>query len=153
MGIVFAPAMDWRKVATTSRIWRIFHVAGDSTCLSDALCSAAMETIFKICTAGEWREAVRTGTYAGSAADRADGFIHLSAAHQVRATATRHFAGQEGLVLVAFPADLDHLRWEASRGGDLFPYVHGPLAADRALWAKPLPLADGGHVFPPEVPA
>ncbi len=112
-----------------------------------------METIFKICPAADWRQAVRTGHYVGSAVDRADGFIHLSAAHQVRETAARHFAGMEGLMLVAFPADLDHLRWEPSRGGALFPHVYGPLPADRALWAKPLPLVDGRHDFPPEVAA
>jgi len=112
-----------------------------------------MELLFKICPAAEWREAARTGHYGGSAADRADGFIHLSAAGQVRETAARHFAGMDGLALVAFPADLDRLKWEPSRGGALFPHVYGRLPVDRALWVKPLPLVDGRHVFPPEVPA
>ena len=55
----------------------------------------------------------RVANYAfdGSAVDRRDGFIHLSAAHQVRETAKRHFAGQDGLLLVGFLEDtLENLR-------------------------------------------
>lgn len=110
-----------------------------------------MDLLFKICRADEWHVAARHGHFAGSAADLADGFIHLSAVHQVRETAARHFAGQGDLVLVAFPADLEHLKWEPSRGGALFPHVYGTLPATRALWVKPLPIVDGRHVFPPEV--
>ena len=37
-----------------------------------------MNTIYKICTATEWREAERAGVYRGSAVDHKDGFIHFS---------------------------------------------------------------------------
>jgi uncharacterized protein (DUF952 family) len=109
-----------------------------------------MALVYKICPAGDWEEAKNKGAYTGSAVDRRDGFIHLSAPHQVRETARRHFAGQEGLVLVAFAAeDLgDTLKWEASRGGELFPHVYGVLPVARARWIKPLPFRDDGHVFP-----
>ena len=59
--------------------------------------------------------------------DLADGFIHFSTAEQVRETAARHFAGQDGLLLVAIddaklgPA----LKYEVSRGGALFPHLYG----------------------------
>ena len=66
--------------------------------------------------------------------DRADGFVHLSAAHQVEETARRHFADRDDLLLVEVLSerlDSDTLRWEESRGGDLFPHVYGdiPLTA------------------------
>ena len=110
-----------------------------------------MALVYKICTVAEWNGAAASGKFSGSAADLADGFIHLSAAHQLRGTAAKHFKGREDLVLVAFDADaLPGLQWEPSRGGDLFPHVHGSLAAARATWVKPLPLIDGVHVFPDE---
>ena len=111
--------------------------------------AGAMRYVFKITTAVEWASAAAAGSFTGSAADLRDGFIHLSAAHQMRETAARHFAGQEGLVLVAFPEDqLLNLRWEPSRGGDVFPHVHGAIAVAAASWVKPLPLVDGAHRFP-----
>jgi uncharacterized protein (DUF952 family) len=113
-----------------------------------------MALIYKICPASAWEEAENQGAFAGSEVDRRDGFIHLSAAHQVRETARRHFAGQGGLVLAAFEAEDfgANLKWEASRGGDLFPHVYGALPAALARWVKPLPLGVAGHVFPEIVP-
>jgi uncharacterized protein (DUF952 family) len=112
-----------------------------------------MTLVYKICRAHDWRHAVMQGTYDGSEHDRRDGFIHLSAVHQLRDTAARHFAGQSDLVLVAFDtARLEpSLRWELSRGGDLFPHVYGSIATKDALWAKPLPWRDDEHDFPPGV--
>lgn len=111
-----------------------------------------MQLLYKIMSAAEWTLMERTGVFEGSAVDHRDGFIHLSAAHQVRETAARHFAGLQDLVLVALGADfLEHLRWEASRGGDLFPHVYGPIPVAAVAWAKPLPLVDGTHAFPGEV--
>ena len=109
-----------------------------------------MALIYKICPAADWEEAKNRGAFTGSAVDRRDGFIHLSAGHQALETARRHFAGQEGLVLVAFaPDDFgDTLKWEASRGGELFPHVYGTLPVPRARWVKALPLGADGHVFP-----
>lgn len=108
-----------------------------------------MVRVYKICSAAEWAGATATGAFTGSAADRRDGFIHLSAAHQLRETAARHFAGRDGLLLVAYDeAVLANLKWEASRGGDLFPHLYGILPVASASWVKPLPLAGGRHRFP-----
>ena len=108
-----------------------------------------MTLVFKICSAPEWSRALAAGSFEGSAADNAEGFIHLSAAHQLRETLARHFKGRDNLVLVAFDAgELAGLRWESSRGGDLFPHAYASLPAAAALWVQPLPLADGMHVFP-----
>ena len=87
--------------------------------------------VYKICDQDAWRKAVAMGVFTGAPVDVADGFIHFSAAHQVRETAAKHFAGQEGLVLVAVDATVlgDALKWEPSRGGDLFPHLYGDLPA------------------------
>jgi uncharacterized protein (DUF952 family) len=107
--------------------------------------------IFKICPASLWREAEGRSLFEGAPVDYADGFIHFSTAEQAVETATRHFAGQTDLVLVAVEADRlgAALRFEPSRGGDLFPHLYGPLELHHVLWVKSLPLdAAGRHVFP-----
>jgi uncharacterized protein (DUF952 family) len=110
-----------------------------------------MATIYKICTAMEWREAEGAGVYRGSEADQRDGFIHLSTAEQVAETAVRHFAKQSDLVLLAVDAAAlgDRLKWEPSRGGALFPHLYGQLPLTAVRRFDPLPLdSDGKHVFP-----
>ena len=110
-----------------------------------------MPLIYKICPEGLWREAERNGVFGGAPVDTQDGFIHFSTSVQVRETAARHFAGQGDLVLVAVDADAlgPALRYEASRGGDLFPHLYGPLPLSAVRWVKPLPLdREGRHEFP-----
>jgi uncharacterized protein (DUF952 family) len=108
-------------------------------------------TIYKICEGDLWKEWEREGSLRGAGADLRDGFIHLSTAAQVRATAAKHFSGMADLMLIAVNADtLDNkLKWERSGGGDLFPHFYGTLPLTAVIWANPLPLgADGRHVFP-----
>ena len=108
-------------------------------------------TIYKICENALWREAERAGLFRGAPVDARDGFIHFSTAAQVRETAARHFAGAADLMLIAVETAAlgGALRWEVSRGGDLFPHLYGPLPLAAVLWAKPLPLGgDRQHVFP-----
>jgi uncharacterized protein (DUF952 family) len=108
-------------------------------------------TIYKICSAQLWRDAQRAGRFGGAPPDERDGFIHFSTAAQVAETAAKHFAGAAGQVLVAVDAGaLDGgLKWEPSRGGDLFPHLYGALSLQAVLWVVPLPLGpDGRHVFP-----
>ena len=109
-----------------------------------------MTLIYKIVAADEWRAAEAAGAYAGSAADRADGFIHFSTAAQARGTAAKWFAGRADLLLVAVEAEAlgENLRWEPSRGGALFPHLHAPLPISVVRWSRPLPLgACGRHDF------
>jgi uncharacterized protein (DUF952 family) len=109
-----------------------------------------MAEIYKIMSDAEWQAALSSGTFEGSAVDLADGFVHLSARHQVLETAARHFAGKHGVFLIAFEeGDFgDALKWEVSRNGDRFPHVYGPLDPARALWVRPLPWLNGSHLFP-----
>ncbi|HEY7245886.1 MAG TPA: DUF952 domain-containing protein [Xanthobacteraceae bacterium] len=107
--------------------------------------------IYKICEHPVWKEAQRHGTFEGAGADLLDGFIHFSTVSQVRETAAKHFASGGDLVLVAVDAQAlaGALRWEPSRGGDLFPHLYGPLPLHAVLWTRPLPIdAHGQHVFP-----
>jgi uncharacterized protein (DUF952 family) len=107
--------------------------------------------VFKLFRAPEWQAFEAEGRSAGAPIDLRDGFVHLSTAAQVEETARLHFAGVEGLMLVALDeARLGpDLRCEPSRGGDVFPHLFRELRASDVLWSAPLPLEDGRHVFPP----
>jgi uncharacterized protein (DUF952 family) len=96
--------------------------------------------IYKLLAATEWAAAEAAGRYDGSAVDRRDGFIHFSGADQVVQTADRHFGAQPGLVLLAVDPERlgGGLRWEASRGGALFPHLYGAMPADAVVAAYPL---------------
>jgi uncharacterized protein (DUF952 family) len=110
--------------------------------------------IYKICPEALWREAEATGRFDGAPVDLADGYIHFSTGGQVRETAARHFAGQRDLLLIAIDDDRlgQTLRYVASRGGALFPHLHGPLDPKAARWIMTLPQgADGAHRFPEDV--
>ncbi|HEX7777393.1 MAG TPA: DUF952 domain-containing protein [Parvibaculum sp.] len=105
--------------------------------------------IYKIVNEGEWRAAEARGFYEGSAVDRKDGFIHFSTAAQAPETAAKHFAGQADLLLVAVDASHLDLKWELSRGGQLFPHLHATLPMSAVIRVDPLPLcASGAHRFP-----
>src|SRR5690606_31308677 len=80
---------------------------------------AKLTVVYKILAQADWEEARRIGHYLGSRDDLRDGFIHLSAAHQLAGTAARHFRGIADLVLVALDAGQlgSALKWEPSRGG------------------------------------
>lgn len=110
-----------------------------------------MPVIYKICSASAWREAERQGAFRGSADDKRDGFIHFSTASQVPGTVAKHFAGQSGLFLVAVDADAlgDALRWEPSRGGELFPHLYGELDTGEVTAILDLRMrSDGSHDIP-----
>lgn len=107
--------------------------------------------VYKIISEKDWSDACAIGCYNGSSDDKRDGFIHLSAAAQVRGTLEKHFFQKQGLVLVRFRTkDLaPHLTWERSRGGELFPHLYGSLPARYALKVIPLRLdKNGNHELP-----
>jgi uncharacterized protein (DUF952 family) len=111
--------------------------------------------VFKICPAPLWRKAEANGVFFGAPVDVTDGFIHFSTAEQVRETARRHFSGLAELKLVAVATEAlgPALKWEPSRGGDLFPHLYGPLPLAAVRRVDDLPLgADGVHIFPDHIP-
>jgi uncharacterized protein (DUF952 family) len=109
------------------------------------------DPVYKICSSAALKEARARGRFEGSADDARDGFIHLSAGHQVTGTLERYFAGQRDLVLLAVDADRlgTSLCWETSRGGELFPHLYGPLDLDHVISVEALVLQeDGSHRLP-----
>lgn len=107
--------------------------------------------IYHVCRRAEWQAARAAGRYAGSSQDRADGFIHFSTAAQAVDSVAKHRAGQAELVIleVATAPLGGALRWEPSRGGQLFPHLYGELPVSAVTRSADLPLgANGRHVFP-----
>jgi uncharacterized protein (DUF952 family) len=111
-----------------------------------------LSRIYKILDRAEWEAALAARRFEGSGIDRADGFIHFSTAAQAAETARRHFAGREDLVVLAVEADDlgPALKWEASRGGDLFPHLYAHLDAFLVREVTEAPLGPDGipHVGP-----
>lgn len=106
--------------------------------------------IFKIFRTDEWQALRKLGRTMGAPVDLADGYVHFSTAAQAAETAAKHFAGADGLFLIAVETDAvgDALKWEASRGGALFPHLYREMMLADVVWAQPLPLLDGLHQFP-----
>jgi uncharacterized protein (DUF952 family) len=106
--------------------------------------------IYKILTAEQWASLQLEGVFRGAPVDLHDGYIHFSTALQVAETARRHFKGQANLILVVVDdASLGKaLRYEPSRGGQLFPHLFGSLQLSMIERADPLPMdSDGLHRF------
>jgi uncharacterized protein (DUF952 family) len=96
--------------------------------------------IYKLVTPAEWDAAQAEGIYRGSAHDARDGFIHFSTAEQLSETARRHFADvPDPVLLEVYVAALGPscLRWEPSRGGDLFPHLYSHLELAAISWCGP----------------
>ena len=109
------------------------------------------EMIYKICSRVLWEDAEAKGVFKGAEIDLSDGYIHFSTADQVETTAALHFSGQADLLLIAVDSALlgASLKYEPSRGGDLFPHLYDDLSMNAVLWVCPLPLGDEGqHVLP-----
>ena len=106
---------------------------------------------YKVLTAEQMAAFTAAGGFHGAPGDRADGFIHLSSADQVTETVNKHFSGQTELVIAA--VDLDALgaavRWEPSRGGQLFPHIYGDLPQSAVIAQAPLVRTASGEVVLP----
>ncbi|MBB4641887.1 DUF952 domain-containing protein [Rhizorhapis suberifaciens] len=106
---------------------------------------------YKILTRDQW-EAFRTDcVFSGAPADLAHGYIHLSAKSQTAETVAKHFAGQDDLILAMVDLAVlgDKVKWEVSRGGQLFPHLYGELPMSAVVTKAVLRLgSDGKHSFP-----
>jgi uncharacterized protein (DUF952 family) len=102
-------------------------------------------TAYKVLTADEMAVLEHDGSFAGSADDRRDGYIHLSTAAQLEGTLEKHFVGQKELHLAAVDLDAlaDAVRWEPARDGE-FPHIYGPLPLDAVIAYGPLERDDNG---------
>jgi uncharacterized protein (DUF952 family) len=112
----------------------------------------AHQFVYKVAPRAAWDAACRGGIYEGSADDVRDGFIHLSAADQLGGTLAKHFRGQDDLVLIQFETRAlgAALRWEVSRGGQLFPHLYAGLLTQQAIATHVLRLDSDGVPMLPE---
>jgi uncharacterized protein (DUF952 family) len=92
-------------------------------------------TAYKVLTADQMSALESDASFAGAPVDLQDGYIHLSTTAQLQETLDKHFAGQDGLWLAAIDLDAlgEAVKWEPSRGGQLFPHVYGPLPLDAVI--------------------
>ncbi len=105
-------------------------------------------TAYKVLTAEQMATLERDGSFAGAPIDLEDGYLHLSTAEQLTETVDKHFAGQSDLHVAA--VDLgsfgNSLKWEAARGGALFPHLYGPLLLETVIAYAPLERHEDGTV-------
>ena len=112
--------------------------------------------IYTMCEQALWRAAQADGLFRGSPVDERDGFIHFSTAAQLAETAAKHFAEKADLILVAVDGGTlgalgAPLKWERSRGGDLFPHLYAALPLTAVRWTRSLPDEVDGRRFLPEL--
>jgi uncharacterized protein (DUF952 family) len=103
---------------------------------------------YKIMSISEHEQMQRDGLFRGSPADVSDGYVHLSCGSQLAETLDKHFGGVNGLVLAAVDLSRlgDAVRWEPSRGGQLFPHIYGVLTVDAVVSVVPLERTPDGAV-------
>ncbi|MDO9338426.1 MAG: DUF952 domain-containing protein [Caulobacter sp.] len=108
-----------------------------------------MTRIYKLVSRAEWDAAKAAGSFLGAAIDLADGYIHFSTGAQAVETARKYFAGLDDILIVGFEAETlgPNLKWEPSRGGDLFPHLHEPLDPALAIEERAAPLGGDGHLI------
>lgn len=103
---------------------------------------------YKVLTADQMTQLEADGVFAGAPIDLADGYIHLSTHAQLTETVDKHFAGQSALWVAAVDLAVlgDAVKWEPSRGGQLFPHIYAPLPLSAVFAYSPLERDDAGQV-------
>jgi uncharacterized protein (DUF952 family) len=114
--------------------------------------AANVKYVYKVASRTAWEEACRLGTFHGSDDDLRDGFIHLSAPHQLGDTLAKHFKGQTDLVLITLEANAlgGGLKWERSRNDDLLPHLYAALPTAAGRLVRALKLDGNGVPIVPE---
>ena len=95
--------------------------------------------IYKIFLQIEWNEMLANRCFSGSVDDKRDGFIHLSTSIQLAETLSKHFHGQDSIVVAEVDSEKNSelLKYEFSRGGNKFPHLYGNLELSSIInyWA------------------
>ena len=105
------------------------------------------DLVYKILPRSEAEGFRAVGSFVGSQLDQRDGYIHLSTAPQLRQTLALHYRGARdlavlGIAVTALPAEV--LRWEPSRGGQLFPHLYAALPWASVVEQRVVDVADDG---------
>jgi uncharacterized protein (DUF952 family)/ribosomal protein S18 acetylase RimI-like enzyme len=127
--------------------------------MSDEETAAAGRPLTHLTTPSAWRVALSAGSLVTPSL-RSEGFIHLSAPHQVAGAANAVYAGRDDLLLLVLDsARLEsEVRWEPGIQGDSgavrFPHLYGPLPAGAVTSVVPYrPGADGRFAAPTWLPS
>ncbi len=113
--------------------------------------TAKPNKIYKILTSEQWKSLQSAGFFEGAPIDLEDGYIHFSTAAQLKETVSKHFKNQSDLILVSVNTDRlgDELKYEPSRGCDLFPHLYSKLDQSAIIAATVLQEdGTGGHIIP-----
>lgn len=106
---------------------------------------------FKVLTNEQMQALEQDGSFAGAPIDLADGYIHMSTDAQLTETVDKHFAGQSALWVAEVDLEVlgDAVRWEESRGGQLFPHLYAKLPLSAVVAYSPLERGEDGTVLLP----
>ena len=106
--------------------------------------------IYKICSKAELKEAKNKNNFKGSKKDLEDGFIHFSGEEQVKGTLKKYYSNQKELMLLKVETlKLDHLIWEQTSDGNMFPHLYSALDLSNVVEEFEINLnEDGSHVLP-----
>lgn len=101
------------------------------------------KNVYKILSQSDWALAKAEGE-SHTALDEGDGYVHLSTRAQVGQTLGLHYKGAAHVRLLEYDLSvletMGEMRWEPSRGGQLFPHLYGNLAIAKAnrIWVLSL---------------
>lgn len=108
--------------------------------------------VYKVADRAVYDASVAAGTFVGQPIDKADGYIHFSSAEQLSETIRLCFAGLSGQVLFQVPTAPfgEAMKWEASRGGALFPHLYAELPMSAVGEVAHIDIAADGSVQLPD---
>ena len=106
--------------------------------------------IYKICSKSQLEEAKKKHKFEGSKKDLEDGYIHFSGEDQVKETLKKFYSNQKDLILLKVDTlKLDHLLWEQTSDGNMFPHLYSSLDLSNVVEEFEINLSeDGSHVLP-----
>ena len=108
-----------------------------------------LKFIYKIIDNNEWQKAKEKGLYTGSKKDLTDGFIHFSGEEQVESTLKKYYLNEKNLILLKVETlKLDHLIWEQSSDGNMFPHLYSPLDIKCVVEEFEILLKENKHILP-----
>ena len=108
-----------------------------------------LQYIYKIIDNDEWLKAKESGLYSGSSKDLEDGYIHFSDEEQIEGTLKKYYSNKKNLILLKVDTlKLDHLLWEQSSDGNMFPHLYSSLDIKNVISENEIILNDNGnHIF------
>ena len=108
-----------------------------------------LQYIYKIIDNDEWKKVKASGLYSGSSKDLEDGYIHFSDEEQIEGTLKKYYSNKKNLILLKVDTlKLDHLLWEQSSDGNMFPHLYSSLDIKNVISENEIILNDdGNHIF------